>query len=125
MEDQDEDEEEGYGDEMDDGINVDEDEAEDIEQQIVNITSKKNKDENDAILVINNQGDKGDNRPQTNQIGKRQAMTGQGKRPAANLNDNPRYQYGAQLPQGVNQRDFQQYQQEIAQQNNFMTDEQQ
>jgi hypothetical protein len=56
---------------MDDGINVDEDEAEDIEQQIVNITSKKNKDENDAILVINNQGDKGDNRPQTNQIGKR------------------------------------------------------
>lgn len=40
-----------------DGINVDEDDAEDIEQQIVNITSKKNKNQNEAILVINNQGD--------------------------------------------------------------------
>ena len=52
-----------------DAINDDDDDGEDIEQQIVNITNKKNqsqaKQTNEAILVINN--DQKD-RPQTNQI---------------------------------------------------------
>jgi len=143
--DEDEDEDDPDMDQMDgdmeddsngDGINEDEDDDEDIEQQIVNITSKnggsraeERQPTSEAILVINN----GDNdRPNTKQVKHRQATTSQGQRPAANLTNNPRYQssegydqqqqqYGqAQLPQGLNQEQYQQYQEQ-----NYMLEQQQ
>lgn len=66
----------------------------DIEQQIVNITSKNGEEEqnNEAILVINNQNqlDQKD-RPQTQQVKHRQGVANQGQRPP-NSAVNPRYQ---------------------------------
>jgi hypothetical protein len=62
----------------------------DIEQQIVNITSKNGETEqnvnNDAILVINNQNNiDGKDRPQTQKVKYRQGNMGsQGQRPMTN-----------------------------------------
>ena len=98
-EDQDEDDEEVQEDHGED--------EEDIDQQIVNITSKNQraqpqpqmtdeemaqKQQNDAILVINNQQNA--DRPQTKQVKQRQAATAQGQRPQY-------FNQEAQLPQGV------------------------
>lgn len=74
-----EDEDDGAQDEQE--IDQDDEDMDDIEQQIVNITSKNGETDqaaaNEAILVINNQNQvEQKDRPQTHQVKHRQATTG-------------------------------------------------